>query len=375
MKYLLLFILLPLSLCSLSCSGERGGSDVEEEQSASGEIRLSKEQFESANLKIGVPESRMFSTSIRANGYIVPSRRGGAEISSPISGRVKQINFSTGDYVKEGAVLFLLESSEIILLQQSYAEAFQHLKLLKSDFERLKSLSEENIVAQKDYLRAESDYRSLHAKVEGLKARLFMIHIDPAKVEEGVIEPYLSVKAPINGSITRQELVLGQYIEIDKTPIEIIDTQQFRLSLQVFENSISALQIGQRVLFSTPDNPDQKFTATLNIIGKAVSEQTRSIQCYAVIEAESYASFLNKMYVEAEIITCEREALALPEVALIREPDKDYVLLLVEEKENHLTFRKMPVRTGVTRQGYTEILEEDLGSLLLSGVYNLLTEE
>ncbi len=99
------------------------------------------------------------------------------------------------------------------------------------------------------------------------------------------------------------------------------------------------------------------------------------MQCYATIKPEESSLFLDNMYVEAEIITCEREALALPETALIREPDRDYVLILLEENDQSYTFRKMPVQTGVTRQGFTEILEDDLSSVLVEGVFSLWTEE
>ena len=53
----------------------------------------------------------------------------------------------------------------------------------------------------------------------------------------------MSVKSPINGSITKQKLLLGQYIELNETPIEIFDTNDLRLSLQVFENAIAEIKI------------------------------------------------------------------------------------------------------------------------------------
>jgi cobalt-zinc-cadmium efflux system membrane fusion protein len=369
----LIAIFLHMSSCK---QGDQGADGAEElsAQADAGSVMLSREQFESSGMSMGLPSPRTFSNSVSSSGYVVASLKGGAEISTLISGRVKQINFSTGDFVPKNDVLFLLESSEIILLQQAYAEAFQNLKLLQADYERLKALSEERIVAEKDFLKAESDYRSLQATAEGLKARLVMIHINPSEVEGGTIVPYMSVKSPISGSITRQDLMLGQYIELNETPIEIINTNLLRLKLRVFENSMAELQTGQKVLFYTPDNPERIFEATLSKIGKEVSTASRSVECYAEINPQTHTSFLNRMYVEAEIVTCERVAHALPEQALVREPDMDYVLQLVEEEDDQLTFRKVPVQTGVTRQGFTEILDADVSTVLIDGVYNLWTE-
>lgn len=381
MKYSLLVLWIPLVLSISSCKRDHSAGDVssltahESASDHSGDMTLSRVQFESAGMKIGTPLPRRFSSSIKTNGYIVPSPGGAAEISTLIPGRVWQIHHTIGDYVKKGSTLFTLESDEIILLQQTYAEAFQQLKLLQADFDRLKSLSEENIVARKDFLKAESDLRTTQARAEGLKSRLKMIHIDPSQVEQGIIVPFQSVISPINGYITRQELVMGQYIELNEIPIELIDPNKLRLRLQVFENSMAELAEGQEIIFSVPGQPAGKFHATLDKLGRAVSVETRSVQCYANIKPEEGRHFLENMHVEAEIITCEREALALPETALIREPDRDYVLILLEENDQSYIFRKMPVQTGVTRLGFTEILDEDLPSLLVEGVFSLWVEE
>ena len=381
MKYSLFLLsilpLLSISSCQLSGSKEQGiATQVEEAASGqTGDITITREQFESSGMKIGSPLPRSFSTSIKTNGFIVASRSGAAEISTLISGRVRQIYHTAGDFVQKGATLFTLESDEIILLQQTYAVAFQELKLLQTDFDRLKALSDENVVARKDYLKAESNLKTTQAMAEGLRSRLKMIHIDPSQVEEGNIAPYQSVISPISGYITRQEIVLGQYIELNETPIDIVDTDKLRLRLQVFENSMAEVATGQEVLFSVIGRPEIQYRASMSQLGKTVSAETRSIQCYAAIDPGEKASFLESMYVEAEIITCEREALALPETALIRESDRDYVLILLEENKQVYTFRKMPVKTGVTRDGFTEILDTDLSPLLVEGVFGLWTDE
>lgn len=292
-----------------------------------------------------------------------------------ISGRVRQINFTSGEYVRRGQTLFSLESHEIILLQQSYAEAFQRLILLKSDYERLQVLWEENISSQKDFIRAESEYRQVHAEAKGLKARLQMIHIDPSEVEKGNIVSYLSVKTPISGTITRQELVLGQNVVPLETCMEVVNEDKLRLRLELFEKSIAELVLGQEVNFSTPDQPTRKFIATLSHIGKSVSLDTRTVECFAMLNMGDKKAFVNNMYVEASIVTCEREAMAVPEQALIKEADRDFILILKEDKGEQMSFQKIPVNTGVTRQGHTEILDKGLSSILLEGVYSLWTEE
>ena len=110
-------------------------------------------------------------------------------------------------------------------------------------------------------------------------------------------------------------------------------------------------------------------------IGESISEESRTVEVFATMGAEERKLFVNNMYIEASIITWERESLAIPEEAVIREHERDYVLILTQEKDNQMTFRQVPVETGATRQGYTEILDEDLSDVLLEGVYSLNTAE
>lgn len=377
----LLVLSIPVLFWISSCQqgvGDKSGKetpDVGTVAIVSGEIELTKDQFESMAMEVGDPLTMMFSNAISANGYIVASPSGSAKISTLISGRVRQINHSAGDYIQKGQVLFSLESNEIILLQQEYAEALHALHVLEADHERLKALSEEKIVAQKEFLKTESEYRSMLSKAKGLNARLKMIRIDPAQVEKGNLIPYVSVASPISGTISKLELVLGQFVEPQETVLEVIDNKSMQLKLHVFEKDLAGLAIGQQVLFKTPDNRDSEFEASISHIGKSINPETRVVECLAQIKPANQGNFLNNLFVETRIYICQREAKAIPEQALIKEAERSYVLILQEENEDRMIFRKIPVHIGVTRGGFSEVMDENLTDVLLEGAYNLWPED
>ena len=339
------------------------------------EIVITREQFESSGMKLGDPVPMMFTKMINANGYIVASPSGWVKISTLIPGRVKQINLLVGDYIKKGQLLFTLESHEIILLQQEYAEAFNQLNSSKASYERQKALSEEQITSQKDFINAESDYRSLLSKTEGLKARLRMINIDPLEVEKGNIIPMASIYSPIQGFITKQDLVLGQFIEPQATVMELIDINRLQLNIHVFEKDLKNMAVGQQVLYYDPDDMERMFEATLSHIGKSIDPDTRTVVCIAQLKPADRSAFVNSLYVETQIITSQREAPAIPAQALIKEEELYYVLALVGERDENLIFRKIPVNLGIVQQEYAEVLDEGLKDILIEGGYNLLTGE
>ena len=381
MKLYWLIISIPLLFTAVSC--HRGkveeSPDLSRQESImtdeAGEITISREQFETMHMQVGDPVPKMFSNVVGAHGYIVAAPGGSAKISTMIPGRVSRINFSVGDYIRSGQTLFTVEGPEVIKLQQDYAAAFHRLKLLEADYNRLQMLSDERIAAEKDFLKAESEYKSVQAEVEGMKAMLEMNYIDPSGVEEGSIVPFLSVKSPISGTVIKQDLMLGQHMEPLETAMEVVNNNKLRLQLEVFETSLSDIAVGQQVRFATLDQPEKEYPAILSHIGESISEESRTVEVFATMGAEERKLFVNNMYIEASIITWERESLAIPEEAVIREHERDYVLILTQEKDNQMTFRQVPVETGATRQGYTEILDEDLSDVLLEGVYSLNTAE
>jgi len=341
----------------------------------SGQIVITKDQFNEAGMVIGDPPIEMFSNEVPANGFVVAAIGGSARINTLVPGRVRQIYHAEGETVRKGEVLFSMESNDFITLQQEYAEVHQQVQLLEADYQRQKALYEEKILAEKDFLRTESDYRRMLSKRESLGARLRMIHVDPGEIESGTIVPFLTIRSPIPGTITHQELVLGQFLDPQTTVMEVVDGRKLQLSLRVFEQSLEELAIGQVVQFNTPDHPETVYEGILSHVGKSIDPDTKTVHCIARLDPDTGENFVNNLFVETRIITCKREVRAVPENAVTKEPDYDFVWTLLDETEEGFVFRKTPVQTGVTREGYTEILDEDLSSVLLVGAYNFWTED
>lgn len=373
-KVWIIYLIIPmlaLGSCHSKTGEESTVAGAESKELTSGELSLLKKQFKAAGMKVGDPSIVKFSNNVGASGLIEPALGGQAHITTIVPGRVSKIRHSIGDEVKKGEILFTLESREIIILQQEYAEAIHRVHLLQSEYDRQKALTEEKIMAKKEFLRTESEYNSALVQEASLKARLKLIHINPADVEEGKIVSELNVHAPISGKVSRQDLVLGQFVERSTTVMKIVDPGKLQLSLQVFERDLDGLVKGQSVLFNTPDREGQRYTARLTHIGSSVDPDSKTVHCIAAIDPPGEIRFVNNLYVVAKIVTCERETTVVPETALIRQSDHDFLWLLVKEEGEALIFRKIPVTTGITQDGQTEVLDKDLHKILLVGAYDL----
>lgn len=358
----------------IACNGPDVTNEADAEQ-GDNMIQITQQQFDAENMEIGEIVMQAFDETIQCNGYIKAPPNGMAQVSTQISGIVESIYCSIGDYVKKGQVLCRLTSTELIMLQQDFAETSVKLKLQKADWERSKALYEEKIGAKKDYLATESAYQITKAKYQTLKLRLENLDLDVAKIEAGELYGTFPIMAPISGFITDRQIVLGQYIEYQKQLMEIVDINQLRLQLSVFENDIKYIKVGQHIHFKSVGESETNHSATLTSIGKTINPETKTISCIGKINKPADFKYINNTYIEAQISVNQTEAKALPSDAILKS-GQDYYVLVPEKSENQNYYlRKVKVNIGRNSNGFTEIIDgEGLTKVVTKGVYNLQQE-
>jgi cobalt-zinc-cadmium efflux system membrane fusion protein len=338
-------------------------------------IKVTRDQFEATGMEVGNPTPMLFSDGVHVTGIVKATPSGRAEVSTLIPGRIHRIFHTIGEKVSRGDLLFSLESNEYIELQQEFATVSQRVKLLEAEYKRQKALYQEKVVAEKEFLRTESEYISSLAMMEGLKAKLQLANTSPEQVAEGSIVSYLKVNSPIDGIITGQELVMGHFITPGEVVTEVVNPGTLQLYLQLFEKDLERIAPGLQVLFYTPDRPDMVHEAALLHVGRSIDPSTKKVSCTARIREDQIADLVNNLYIEARIVTCQREVLAVPEGAVLRSGGSTHVLILVEENGEEMTFQARQVEVGPVRDGYVEILDQELKEVLIKGAYNLWTEE
>lgn len=352
--------------------GNQSATEQETEEESGDRIEISIAQFEGDSMKIGELSIQKFEDEVFCNGNIIAPTNGIAQISTPISGIVESISCSMGDYVQKGKTLCMISSNELMVIQQEYTETSARLKQLKTEYERSKSLYDEKIGAEKDFIATESDYKVMLSKYQSLKLRLQLFKLNISKIEAGELYSLFPVISPISGYITSQNMVLGQFIEQQKSLVEIVDVNQLQLQLSVFEKEIGKLKTGQNILFKTMGETAALHTAMLISISKTIDPVSKTILCLAKITDKKGLNLVNRSFIEARIAVNHKEANALPTEAILKS-GKDYFVYTVEKSDKQAYFlRKQKIEIGKTSNGFTEITgDTDFTKVLIKGVYNL----
>lgn len=364
--YILVFTLL-----LIGCKKEETTPATTEDD---GLVSVTQAQFQSAGMVISSPVMKDFDETIKVSGKIDVPPQNRAKVTTFIGGYVKSTQLLVGDRVSKGQALLTLENTAFIDIQKEYLEVAEQLKYLKSEFVRQKTLYDEKITSQKNYFKAESEYKRALATYQSLKQKLILMHISPVQVEKGKFTSVITIYAPISGDIVIMNANVGMLMNPEDVILEIVDTDHLHLELAVFEKDILKVAKGQKIKFTVPEATKEVFNAEVHLVGKSIEGNDRTINVHGHLEDESKQRLLTGMFVEAAIVFDTKKGLAVPTEAIIKENNKYYVFTLVTNK-NGYAFKKLAVSLGEQNEDFSEILPNTSinasTKILTKGVFDL----
>jgi cobalt-zinc-cadmium efflux system membrane fusion protein len=356
----------------------------EHEHEEDGEIELTPDQARGIGIETGTVSVRTLSGTIKVNGTLDVPPQQMLSISAPMGGFLRASDLLQGKHVTKGQVIATLEDPAYLQLQQDYLESVSQLDFLKAEFERQEELMKENINAKKTFEQARANYRTLEAKLAGLKARLKLVRIDMNKLEKGEIQPTVNLYAPISGYVTEVNVNLGKYVSPTDVMFEIVDTEHLHAELTVFERDVPRLKIGQKVRFILANELKERM-ATVYLIGREIgADRTVRIHCHLDKEDRE---LLPGMYLTAFVETKNEHQPSLPESAVVNYEGKNYIFIKEEEAGHdaretgapHLHYKAVEIQTGVSELGYVAVvlpqaIDIKTTQIVFKGAYDLLSK-
>ncbi|NVJ85241.1 MAG: efflux RND transporter periplasmic adaptor subunit [Algoriphagus sp.] len=363
----------------ISCgksSSDLEGIEVEEAIASIDEVELTEAQFATLNMAWGKIEERNFSENLSLQGTVRVPTEGRQEITAVYGGYVSGLKLIEGESIRKGQVLFYLENPEFVRIQQEYLESKSQLAFLEAEYERQKTLYAEQISAQKNFLKAEAEYRSTQAKLAGLAKQLTILAINPDQLNPENIRSKIPIYSPINGFVETIDAVPGAYLSETSRALTLLNRDHLHIELIAYEKDASKLKKGQKVRISTPDLDVKEFMAEVYVISQSVNED-RQVLIHAHLLDESVEKLLVPgMYVQAELDLEDRVVKVLPETAVVEVENENFILVQKSKTESGYLLKSIPVELGVSKDGYVEIISnsslDDNTIILIKGGFSLL---
>ena len=303
--------------------GSESSGEAHEEE---GGIHLTRRQVDAVQMRFGLPTELEVGSAVEATGTLGLPPNAHSTVTAPADAFVRQAGeYVEGDYVRKGAVLARLENPAFVELQQTYLEAVAELAFLRQELARQAELVARDAGVERKLEEATANVAKQEARLAGLADRLRFYGIDPGAVTVADITRTIAVRAPRSGYISHIGMNDGMYVTARDELMEIIDPEHVHLELDVFESDIDRVEVGQRIAYTVPAlGRDSVYAAEVHVIGREFDRDSKTVRVHGHLEG-SRPPFIRDLFVEARIFDQTTTQPAVPEGAVIRDGDADYV--------------------------------------------------
>lgn len=366
-KYFFIVTLLFL----FSCGSKQTATTAEETETVSETtVTLSDDEMRTGSIATGKANKGSFSTSLKVSGTVEAPPENLVSVSFPMSGHISAVHLLQGSKVSRGQPLAQLQDQGLIQLQQDYLVARSRVSYLQKEYERQKMLNATKTTSDKVFEQTQSEFESQRILMNSLREKLRMIGINAGSLNENNIRRSVSIYAPINGYVSAVHVNSGKYVSPSDVLFELVNPDQLHLQVKVFEKDLPLVQPGQNVSVTLTNQPGKTYKARVSIISKNLDpDRSTAVHCHF---QQPVKDLLPGMFASAVIETDSREAITVPEEAVVRWQNQQYVFA---EKSKGV-FEMVPVEVYQTNEGQAAIEsnQTDLLSknLVMKNAYSVL---
>jgi cobalt-zinc-cadmium efflux system membrane fusion protein len=328
---------------------------VGNEQAKAGGISMNARKQEENGVLVAVAKRQSFAEVITATGKVEANADRIAHVSPRISGQIVSVPASLGDRVTAGQTLVTLKSLEMAEAVNRSRLSKTKLALAEANMTRIRTLVEKKIVARKELLQAETDYKIAQTELQNDQERLSLYGAGSSTLQgRSRNKTTLMVPAPISGTITEKHAIVGELSDPSKSLFTVVDLSSIWVVVDIYEKDLAKVHTGQTATVTVDAWPDVKLTGRVTYLADVLDATTRTLKARVEV-ANPDRKLKPEMFARIELIPPANTAMTLvvPEDAL-QEVDGKKVLFVTDEKQEE--FRPETVEVGRSAGGMVEIV-------------------
>jgi membrane fusion protein (multidrug efflux system) len=240
--------------------------------------------------------------------------------------------FKEGERVTKGATLVRLDPS---INAADVQQARANLTLAQSKYDRAVDLASRNFISGQAKDEAKNNLEVAQASFALASAKL-------AKTE---------LKAPFSGLIGLRVVSVGDYVKEGADLVNLESIDPLKVDFRVPETFLKQVQVGQSVEVTLDALPGKAYDGKVFAVNPLVDAAGRAIVIRAQVRNQDTA-LRPGMFARVRLITREeKEAMVLPEQALVPQGNEQFVFRVADGKVS-----RVKVETGQRRDGKVEIV-------------------
>lgn len=254
-------------------------------------------------------------------------------VRAPVTERITQLGFSDGAFVQRGQMLAILAQGQETA---SLASAQAQVRSAEQQLGRIAALQRRGFATNASLDSATATAASARA----------------AANEAGASVGDRVIRAPFSGQVSLRRISVGAVVTAGDEIATVSDLSSIKLDFTIPETMLANVSRGQSITAKAAAYPDALFSGRIEAIDPVVNVQTRTATLRAIIPNRG-GMLKPGMLLTVTIESNPRSALAVPELALVREGDTSFVYTIGAQNKA----KRTPVKTGARDGNLVEILE------------------
>ncbi len=330
---------------------EEGGEGHGEEEQV---VRLSDAEIKEFGIEIQVAGPGRIDQYIELPGEIVLNADRLAHVPPRLSGIVREVFKSLGDYVETGETLAVIESRDLADAKSEFLAARARLALAQASLEREEMLWKKKISAEKDYLEAKRALTEAEIAIKSAEQKLHALGFsDLVKKLKDHPDPsftYFEIRAPFSGTIIEKHITLGETLEMDTAAFTIADLSTVWVDINVYQKDLAEVRQGQTAVIEI-GHGFPSVSGKIIWVGPLVGEMTRTAKARMILPNPK-GELRPGQFVTAKVAVASIPVeVRVPKNAL--QTIDGRTLIFVQTDEG---FEPRPVETKRTSHDYVEIV-------------------
>lgn len=267
-------------------------------------------------------------------------------VTSKMPGLITSIKVRQGDMVKQGQILAVLDDD---VLQKSIDEVKIGLAQVVVMYEKQKSLWDQKIGTEMQYLGLKNQKESLEKKLITLKSQ----------------ESQALVTAPFSGVIDEVFVKQGSLASPGIPLMQLVNVNLLKAVAKVPDSYVAYIKEGDNVSVRFPDL-DKTISATVGYVGRIVDPLSRTFKIEVKVPSEN-GSLKPNLLAMIQINDKTSKSAIVIEENIIQPTEAGKIVFVTAEEKGQKIARQKTVTTGLSYNGKVEILSG------LSAGENLIT--
>jgi cobalt-zinc-cadmium efflux system membrane fusion protein len=284
------------------------------------------------NLKFGTPEMASINGTLRVAAHVETDAQLIAHVGSPVAGRILKLLVFEGQNVKAGTVLAMLHSTDLSDTQFALIKAASQQGLAAASEKRAEQLVEADVIGRAELERRRAELLQASTEAASYRTQLRGLGMADSQIRQLETTRKLSadypIVAPKSGIVLKREIAIGQVVQPADPAFTIADLSNVWVVANVPEEDAGPLHKGMEVEVQIPALPDHKIMGRLSFVSPIVDPDTRTVAVRmdvgnpnGLLKPDELASMT--------FIGHTDQKLTVPNTAVVREENKDYVFVQI----------------------------------------------